>query len=115
MKNRENILKAFKLRKEGKSLTKIEKATNIKRPYISFLFKHFDLEEIEKIAKNENLIKELKEKNKRIKELKEELEECTCWEELNFFEKLDLIYLYIIVSFIGSSISFLIAFYILYR
>jgi ABC-type lipoprotein export system ATPase subunit len=115
MKNRENILKAFKMRWEGKSLSQIEKATNIKRPYVSFLFQNFDLTEIEQIAKNQNLMKELKEKDKNIKELKEKLEECkncTCWEKLNFFEKLELAGKFVLIGIVVSGILFLIAFYL---
>jgi uncharacterized membrane protein YkgB len=52
MKN-SKILEAFRMRKDGYSLTQIEKATGIKRPYLSFMFQNFDYSDIIKIAETE--------------------------------------------------------------
>jgi uncharacterized membrane protein YkgB len=52
MKN-SKILEAFRMRKDGYSLTQIEKATGIKRPYLSFMFQNFDYVTIIKIAETE--------------------------------------------------------------
>jgi hypothetical protein len=52
MKN-PKILEAFKMRKNGYSLTQIEKATGIKRPYLSFMFQNFNYGDIIKIAETD--------------------------------------------------------------
>lgn len=52
MKN-PKILEAFRMRKDGYSLTQIERATGIKRPYLSFMFQNFNYNDIVKIAEPE--------------------------------------------------------------